>query len=107
MNPWQNDVDTRAELIAVLAAHFPSLTAEDSTASVKLITEAITDSLRSGGKVEIRGFGSFALNQRPARVGRNPKTGEEVMVSSRLVPHFKAGKELRERVDKATTREVR
>ena len=59
----------------------------------------MTEALATGGRVEIRGFGSFSLNYRPPRVGRNPKSGERVPVPAKFVPHFKAGKELRSRVD--------
>jgi integration host factor subunit beta len=61
--------------------------------------EVMTQALAEGGRVEIRGFGSFALNYRPPRIGRNPKSGERVHVPAKHVPHFKAGKELRVRVD--------
>ena len=64
-----------------------------------MILDAMTQSLVKGQRIEIRGFGSFGLNHRPARVGRNPKSGERVHVPEKFVPHFKAGKELRERVD--------
>ena len=63
------------------------------------ILDAMTNSLVKGQRIEIRGFGSFGLNYRPARTGRNPKSGEKVHVAEKYVPHFKAGKELRERVD--------
>ena len=66
---------------------------------VKVILDSMSGVLSKGGRVEIRGFGSFALNHRPPRKGRNPKTGVSVMVPAKYVPHFKAGKELRERVD--------
>jgi integration host factor subunit beta len=59
----------------------------------------MTGALARGGRIEIRGFGSFALNYRPPRIGRNPKSGDKVQVPAKYVPHFKAGKELRERVD--------
>jgi integration host factor subunit beta len=67
--------------------------------SVKMILDAMAEALSKGDRIEIRGFGSFALNYRPPRVGRNPKSGEKVEVPEKWVPHFKAGKELRERVD--------
>jgi len=67
--------------------------------SVKTILDAMSEALSRGDRIEIRGFGSFALNYRPPRVGRNPKSGEKVDVPEKWVPHFKAGKELRERVD--------
>ena len=67
--------------------------------AVKMILDAMTQSLAQGNRIEIRGFGSFGLNYRPPRIGRNPKSGEKVQVPEKYVPHFKAGKELRERVD--------
>lgn len=90
---------TKSELIERLAERFPQLVAKDADYAVKMILDAMTDSLSQGGRIEIRGFGSFALNYRPPRVGRNPKSGEKVRVPQKYVPHFKAGKELRERVD--------
>lgn len=93
---------TKSELIARLATRYPQLVAKDAEYAVKMILDAMTNSLVNGERIEIRGFGSFGLNQRPARVGRNPKSGEKVLVPEKLVPHFKAGKELRERVDDKT-----
>lgn len=90
---------TKSELIAKLAAHFPQLGAADAELAVKMILDAMAKSLSQGERIEIRGFGSFGLNYRPPRVGRNPKSGEKVQVPAKYVPHFKAGKELRERVD--------
>jgi integration host factor subunit beta len=90
---------TKSELIAQLAERFPQLVAKDADYAVKMILDAMTDALARGDRIEIRGFGSFALNYRPPRVGRNPKSGEKVNVPEKYVPHFKAGKELRERVD--------
>ena len=90
---------TRSELVACLAARANTLTIKDADLSVSLILEAMTDALRRGERIEIRGFGSFDLNYRPPRQGRNPKSGEAVQVPAKYVPHFKAGKELRERVD--------
>jgi integration host factor subunit beta len=90
---------TKSELIARLAERFPQLVAKDAEFAVKMIIDAMTDALSRGDRIEIRGFGSFALNYRPPRVGRNPKSGEKVQVPEKYVPHFKAGKELRERVD--------
>jgi len=89
---------TRSELIAALAQRFPQLVQKDAELAVSEILAAISKSLSKGYRVEIRGFGSFALNYRPPRTGRNPKTGEKVPVPGKYVPHFKAGKELRERV---------
>ena len=92
---------TRSDLIAALAARFTHLTAKDAEIAVKEILDAIGNSLAHGGRVEIRGFGSFSLNYRPARKGRNPKSGEAVSVPAKYVPHFKAGKEMRERVEES------
>ena len=90
---------TKSELIVRLAARNPRLAARDADEAVKLILDMLGGALSQGGRIEIRGFGSFSLNYRPARVGRNPKSGERVQVPAKHVPHFKAGKELRERVD--------
>lgn len=90
---------TRSELIAALAKRFPQLVQKDAELTVAEILGAIATTLETGNRVEIRGFGSFALNYRPPRTGRNPKTGEKVAVPGKYVPHFKAGKELRERVE--------
>lgn len=90
---------TKSELIAALAASYPQLAASDADIAVKTIIDAMTQSLADGHRIEIRGFGSFALSQRAPRIGRNPKTGEKVMVPGKHVPHFKAGKALRESVD--------
>ncbi len=90
---------TKSELIARLAERFPQLVAKDADFAVKMILDALTSALVRGDRIEIRGFGSFALNYRPPRIGRNPKSGDKVQVPEKYVPHFKAGKELRERVD--------
>ncbi len=90
---------TKSELIARLAERFPQLVAKDADLSVKMILDAMSEALAKGDRIEIRGFGSFSLNYRPPRLGRNPKTGAKVEVPAKYVPHFKAGKELRERVD--------
>lgn len=92
---------TRSDLIASLAYRFPNLMAKDAEISVKEILDAIGNSLAQGHRVEIRGFGSFGLNYRPARIGRNPKSGESVAVAEKYVPHFKAGKEMRDRVEQS------
>ncbi len=89
---------TRTDLIAAIASHFPTLTVKDADIAVKEILDAIGFSLAQGDRVEIRGFGSFRLNHILARTGRNPKTGVAVQVPEKYVPHFTAGKELRERV---------
>ncbi|HAN56968.1 MAG: integration host factor subunit beta [Pseudomonadota bacterium] len=90
---------TKSELIVRLVARYPQLVATDAEMAVKTILDAISKNLAEGERIEIRGFGSFSLNYRPPRIGRNPKTGEKVEVPEKRVPHFKAGKELRERVD--------
>lgn len=90
---------TKSELIAALASSYPQLVVNDADIAVKTIIDAMIQSLADGHRIEIRGFGSFALSQRSPRIGRNPKTGEKVMVPGKQVPHFKAGKALRESVD--------
>ena len=90
---------TRTEIVEKLTLQFPELQMKDVDMSVRTILDGISSVLSDGGRAEIRGFGSFALNYKPPRKGRNPKTGATVMVSAKYVPHFKAGLELRERVD--------
>jgi integration host factor subunit beta len=90
---------TRSDLITRLAERYPQLLAKDAELAVKVVLDTMASTLMRGGRIEIRGFGSFALNYRPPRVGRNPKSGDKVQVPAKYVPHFKAGKELRERVD--------
>jgi integration host factor subunit beta len=90
---------TKSELIMKLSTRYPQLVAKDAELAVKTILDAMAKSLSQGQRIEIRGFGSFSLNYRPPRVGRNPKTGGRVEVPAKYVPHFKAGKELRDRVD--------
>lgn len=90
---------TKSELIRCIAERFPTLTVADVDAAVNLVLEQMTQTLAVGGRIEIRGFGSFALNYRPPRQGRNPKTGQKVEIPAKHVPHFKSGKELRDRVD--------
>ena len=92
---------TKSDLIARLAERFPQLVAKDADFAVKMILDAMSEALAKGDRIEIRGIGSFSLNYRPPRVGRNPKSGDKVSVPEKWVPHFKAGKELRERVDLA------
>jgi len=93
---------TKSELISSLAARYPQLVAKDAELAVKTILDAMVESLSKGQRIEIRGFGSFDLNYRPPRIGRNPKSGERVNVAEKYVPHFKAGKEMRERVNYKT-----
>jgi integration host factor subunit beta len=90
---------TKSDLIARLNAKFARYVSIDCQDLVSAILDSIGRSLSEGSRVEIRGFGSFSLNYRPPRLGRNPKTGESVEVPGKYVPHFRAGKELRARVN--------
>jgi len=90
---------TKSDLIFRMARHYPQFAAKDAEIAVNAIFDAMTSSLASGQRIEIRGFGSFKINYRPSRTGRNPRSGEKVTVPEKYVPHFKAGRELRERVD--------
>lgn len=90
---------TKSELIEKLAKKQPQLAYKDVELAVKTMLEDLAMTLSSGERIEIRGFGSFSLHYRPPRMGRNPKTGEAVALGSKHVPHFKPGKELRERVN--------
>ncbi len=90
---------TKSELIERLALHTNDLQGKDLENAVKEILEQMAQTLQRGDRIEIRGFGSFSLHYRAPRVGRNPKTGDQVELTGKHVPHFKAGKELRERVD--------
>jgi integration host factor subunit beta len=90
---------TKSELIEHLAGKQTHLMHKDVELAVKLVLDQISNALARDDRVEIRGFGSFALHHRPARVGRNPKTGEPVSIPPKRVPHFKPGKEMRERVN--------
>lgn len=90
---------TKSELIERLSVKYSQLPPAVVESSVKDILEQMVQSLAHGQRIEIRGFGSFSLHYRAPRIGRNPKTGEQVELDAKYVPHFKAGKELRERVD--------
>ncbi|MEQ8264234.1 integration host factor subunit beta [Pseudohaliea sp.] len=90
---------TKSELIEAIAARQTQLSTKDVELAVKTILEHMSQSLSSGGRIEIRGFGSFSLHYREPRRGRNPKTGDTVQLAGKYVPHFKPGKELRERVN--------
>jgi integration host factor subunit beta len=92
---------TKSELIAELSATNPHLTGRDVELIVGTIFNEITAALSRGERVELRGFGAFTVKKRDARTGRNPRTGEAVPVDEKVVPFFKAGKELRERVNRA------
>lgn len=90
---------TKSELIEALARKQSQLAYRDVELAVKTMLEHMAQTLSSGERIEIRGFGSFSLHYRPPRMGRNPKTGESVALGAKYVPHFKPGKELRERVN--------
>ena len=90
---------TKSEFIELVASKQKHLPLKDVELAVKHILELMSDTLAKGDRIEIRGFGSFALHYRPPRMGRNPKTGEPVSLSGRYVPHFKPGKDLRDRVN--------
>ena len=93
---------TRSDLVEELANRFAQLTHRDAEFAVKAILDAINDALVRGHRIEIRGFGSFAINHRPPRIGRNPRNGESVAIPEKRVLHFKPGKALREAVDQRT-----
>lgn len=95
---------TKSELIELIAQKQKHLSYKDIEFAVKTMIEQMAQTLASGERIEIRGFGSFSLHYRPPRVGRNPKTGEPVQLAGKYVPHFKPGKELRERVNAGAKR---
>jgi integration host factor subunit beta len=92
---------TKSELIELLAAEQSHLAYKDVELAVRCILEQMSNALATGERIEIRGFGSFSLHYRPPRIGRNPKTGDSVALPAKHVPHFKPGKELRDRVNEA------
>lgn len=96
---------TKSELIERIAERQDQLSPKDIELAVKLIIEYMSQSLASGERIEIRGFGSFSVHYREARIGRNPKTGEPVELDGKHVPHFKPGKELRDRVNQGLQKE--
>ena len=96
---------TKSELIDLLAKQQPHINHKDIELAVKSLLEQMSHSLANGQRIEIRGFGSFSLHYRPPRIGRNPKTGDSVALAAKHVPHFKPGKELRERVNAGLARE--
>ena len=91
----------RSELIAQLAQENPHLTQRDVERVVGVILNRMCETLADGGRVELRGFGAFSVRARPARAGRNPRTGEQVEVKAKAAPFFKSGKELRQRLNAA------
>src|SRR5690606_19741129 len=98
---------TKSELIEYITEKQNQLPMRDVELAVKLLLEYMSDILASGERIEIRGFGSFSLHYRAPRMGRNPKTGESVMLEGKYVPHFKPGKEMRDRVNESLHRQVR
>ena len=98
---------TKSELIETVAGKQRHLPAKDVELAIKHILELMSETLADGRRIEIRGFGSFSLHYRPPRTGRNPKTGEAVALTGKHVPHFKPGKELRERVNEGRHLPVR
>jgi len=90
---------TKSELIEKICARQEQLPAKDVELAIKTILDEMSQVLATGGRIEIRGFGSFSLHYRAPRVGRNPKTGDTVDLTGKYVPHFKPGKDLRERVN--------
>jgi integration host factor subunit beta len=90
---------TKSELIELIARKQPQFSYKDIELVVKTLLEHMVSALSTGERIEIRGFGSFSLHYRPSRIGRNPKSGEPVSLSAKYVPHFKPGKDLRERVN--------
>lgn len=97
---------TKSELIERIASRQAQLSAKDVELAVKTILEHMSQTLATGTRIEIRGFGSFSLHYREPRLGRNPKTGETVQLSGKYVPHFKPGKEMRERVNESLQQET-
>ena len=89
---------TKSELVEKLSRQYPQLVLKDAEYVTREILNAMSEALLQGQRIEVRGFGCFALNYRRPRVGRNPKSGNRIAVPGKLVPHFKPGKELRERV---------
>ena len=98
---------TKSELIESIARNQKHLPTKDVELAVKHILELMSESLANGERIEIRGYGSFSLHYRPARMGRNPKTGDSVALAGKHVPHFKPGKDLRERVNASRDMPVR
>ena len=95
----RSSVLTKSELIERVAQRQSQLSQKDVELAVKTMLEEMSQALATGGRIEIRGFGSFSLHYRAPRLGRNPKTGESVDLTGKYVPHFKPGKELRDRVN--------
>ncbi len=92
---------TKSELVEIIASKQTQLSVKDVELAVKTLIDLMSNTLSSGQRIEIRGFGSFSLHYRASRQGRNPKTGESVNLDAKFVPHFKPGKELRDRVNES------
>ena len=92
---------TKSEIVEILARKQSHLNYHDIESAVKMLLDLMSTSLSDGRRIEVRGFGSFSLHYRKARRGRNPKTGEQVLLDEKYVPHFKPGKELRERANQS------
>lgn len=89
----------KSELIASLSGKLTQIPERDITLGVNLLLDALADALSKGGRIEIRGFGSFSLHYRPPRNAHNPKTGDRLVTTAKHSPHFKPGKDMRERID--------
>lgn len=98
---------TKSELIESITRKQKHLPGKDVELAVKHLLELMSEALAEGKRIEIRGFGSFSLHFRPPRLGRNPKTGDAVALSGKYVPHFKPGKDLRDRVNKGRHNEIK
>jgi integration host factor subunit beta len=92
---------TKSDLIQILTLKYPQLSARDVEAAVKGMVDHMAETLSKGGRIEVRGFGSFSVRYRAPRTGRNPKTGSKVELTEKYVPHFKPGKDLRDRVNES------
>jgi integration host factor subunit beta len=101
----REQVMTKSELIEYITEKQNQLTIKDVEMSVKLLLDYMSDILASGERIEIRGFGSFSLHYRAPRTGRNPKTGDAVVLEGKYVPHFKPGKEMRDRVNESISKQ--
>ena len=92
---------TKSELIDLIATRQEQLSVKDVELAVKTVLDHMSEILSTGGRIEIRGFGSFSLHYRSPRTGRNPKTGDTVQLTGKYVPHFKPGKDMRDRVNES------
>lgn len=101
-NQYEQPTLTKSELVAYITSDQPQLSETDVELAVNSILERMAGALANGERIEIRGFGSMTLHYRPPRIGRNPKTGEQVRVPEKYVPHFKPGANLRKRVNTST-----